>query len=245
VLTGEVGEGTVNVLIKTQFNSTCLLPSNATKLSSKGYVGNETEVAFFSNSTNLTSAVLTYTTDSWNSTKQIHMKITNQTCSAAVPTQKAGTQVNYQVNASDTLMNDLYTEGNFTVKQLVTINITTTQKTALVGENFTIQGTVTGISRNTTVTVQVMNAKETHDYQPTVTQKATFTISSPANATGTWFMQATFAGDDTAYSAYSNQLMVTVEAQPFLAKNGMFIGGGGFFGVVALALFYYIKKRRQ
>jgi hypothetical protein len=40
-------------------------------------------------------------------------------------------------------------------------------------------------------------------------------------------------------------ITVNVEEKPFLAKNGIFIGGGGFFGAVALGLVYYIRKRRQ
>lgn len=243
VLIGEVGTGTVNFLVKTQFNA-ALTPSNATKNLNKVNVGNETKVTYTSESTDLTSAALNYSTDQWNSTLTIPMNIESRTCTATVPQQKAGTNVNYKVTANDTLMNTLSAQGSFTVKQVATLNITVFNEPVHVEENVTIHGNLTGASKNANVTLQFMNAQETREYEATTNQNGTFTIDIPTNGTGLWAVQAAFAGDNASYPAFGNQLVVNVGEQPFLAKNGIFVGGG-FFAVVALALVYYIKKRRQ
>ncbi len=245
VLIGEVGFGKVDFLVKTQFDGACLLPSNDTQLLGKANVGNQTTISYISNSTDITNAVLDYSTDRWNSTVEVAMKIENRTCSGVIPPQKAGTRIDYRVFANDTLMNTLSAEGNFTVKQYSTLNVTAIKDTVHVGENVTIQGTLTGASGVETMTLSFMNAKETYDYKATTFENGTFTIDIPTNSTGDWAVQASFAGDTQTYPAFGNQLVVTVEEQPFLAKNGIFIGAGGFFGVVGLALVYYIKKLKQ
>ena len=244
VLIGEVGSGKIEFLVKTQLDA-CLLPSNATKFLGKVSVGNETKVTYISNSTDLTNAVLDYSTDHWNSTLEMPMIIENRTCSATIPQQKAGTNVDYRVSANDTLMNTLSAQGSFTVKQYATLNITAVHEKVYVGENVTIQGTLTGTNGNASIALQLMSANETGEFEATTLENGTFTIDIPTNRTDTWAVEASFAGDNTTYPAFGNQLMITVEEQPFLAKNGMFIGGGGFFGVVALGLVYYIRKRRQ
>jgi hypothetical protein len=244
ILIGEVGTGTDNFLVKTQFNAV-LTPSNATKNLNKVNVGNDTIVTYLSESTDLTSAALDYSTDKWNSTLEIPMIIENRTCTAIIPQQQAGTILNYKVSANDTLMNTLSAQGNFTVKQIATLNITIVNEKIYVGENVTIQGNLTGANKNVNVTLQLMDAKETREYEATTRLNGIFTIDIPTNGTGIWAVQAAFTGDNATYPAFGNQLVVTVEEQPFLAKNGIFVGGGGFFAVVALALVYYFKKRRQ
>jgi hypothetical protein len=244
VLIGEVGTGTVDFLVKTQFNAT-LTPSNATKNLNKVNIGNETKITYTSESTDLTGAALDYSTDQWNSTLEITMSIESRTCTATIPQQKAGTNVNYRVSANDTLMNTLSAKGSFTVKQVATLNITVVNEPVYVGENVTIHGNLTGANKNVNVTLQFMNAQETREYEANTGLNGTFTIDVPTNGTGVWAVQAAFAGDNATYPALGNQFVVTVEEQPFLAKNGIFVGGGGFFAVVALALVYYLKKRRQ
>jgi hypothetical protein len=161
VLIGEFGSGNVDVLVKTQFGDACLLPQKPPK---DVRAGNETAISYLSNSTELKSAVLEYTVDGWNTTSRLAMKIENRTCNATIPKQKAGATVNYRVSANDTLMNTLAAEGNFTVKQYTTLNITLPQGKVYLGENATIQGKLTGANGSAQVIVQLMNANQTLDY---------------------------------------------------------------------------------
>src|SRR5208283_5624905 len=71
-----------------------------------------------SNGTNLETAQLSYTTNNWINTNTINMNISNQTCNATIPGQPAGTLVQYQINATDILENNLYASGNYTVENV-------------------------------------------------------------------------------------------------------------------------------
>ncbi|MFB3889766.1 MAG: hypothetical protein ACE14S_09770 [Candidatus Bathyarchaeia archaeon] len=242
VLIGEAGEGDVDFLVKTSFGDACLIPSQSR---SRIDPSNATEVKYVSNSTDLENAVLEYSTDRWNSSQTVEMEIVNRTCSADVPPQKAGTVVLYHVTANDTLMNVLTAEGNFAVKKLDTMNITTAREKARIGENVTIRGWLTGQSSNVSVTAQFMSLNDTVIVNGETLKNGTFTIVFQPNSTGVWMAQAVYGGSNTTYPCESNILMVTVEDQPFYVKNGVFIGGG-FIGVIGVSgAVYYIRKRRQ
>ena len=107
------------------------------------YPDTPTEIAFTSNSTNLETAQLSYTTNNWTNTNTINMNISNQTCNATIPGQPAGTLVQYQINATDVLENGLYASGNYTVKEPLTLNITAVESKIRLGENITINGILT------------------------------------------------------------------------------------------------------
>lgn len=243
VLIGEEGSGTVNFLVKTQFGDASLAPQ---KPVGRVYPGNETTVAYVSNSTDIDNAALDYSTDRWNSTQTLQMDIQNRTVSAVIPAQKAGTTVEYRVWANDTLMNTLSAEGNFTVKQPATLNITAAREKIRAGENITITGTLTGQNGTVPVTVQFMSLNETEQIATrTSEENGTFTVSFRANSSELWTAQASFAGSNTTYSCVSNQLAVTVEEQPFYVKNGVFIGGGFLGAIVAVGVVMYVRKRQQ
>ena len=53
------------------------------------------------------------------------MDISNQTCNATIPGQPAGTLVQYQINATDILENNLFASGNYTVENATLIPLTT------------------------------------------------------------------------------------------------------------------------
>jgi hypothetical protein len=246
VLIGEAGNGNLNILVKTRFGDAALTPTQATADLTKVRAGNDTKVTFTSNSTDLTSAVLDYTNDSWLTSKQLQMTVVNnRNCSATIPKQVAGTFVEYNVTAKDNLMNTLNASGSFSVKQLSTLNVTAVHDIIRLGENLTLQGILTGANGSTTVQVQLMSALATNNYEAHTNQDGNFTLNIQFNATDTWAVQAAFAGDKDAYPCFGSQFMVEIQEQPFYVKNGVFLGGGGFFGVVGLALFYYVKKRRS
>jgi hypothetical protein len=245
VLIGEAGSGNLDFLVKTQFGNTGLLTANSTGNPTQVVAGKETNITYLSKSTDLEIAFLEYTINNWTSSTDISMQINNRTCSAVIPSQEPGTFLQYLVTANDTLENTFSDTGNYFVKQLPTLNITVLDENIWVGKNLTIEGTLLGVSQSSSVDLQFMSANQTLDFQVMTSENGSFIFSNHFNNTGTWSLQSSFSGDSFAYPCYGNQLLIHIQEPPFIVKNGIFIGGGGFFGVVGLALFYYIKKRRQ
>ena len=242
VLIGEAGSGNVDFLIKTQFGDACLIPS---KILGRIYPSNTTKVTYVSNSTDLTKAVLKYSTDQWNSSRTIEMTIATRNCSATIPTQRAGTVVEYRVVANDVLMNEFVAEGNFTVKQAGMLNITAVPEIIRLGENVTIQGVLTGQDGSVPLTVQLMGSLETNQIECRTMINGSFSATFQPNGTGIWAANAMFNGSNTVFACDSNQVMVKVEEPTFIAKNGVFVGGG-FIGAIAIGgVVFFIRKRRQ
>ena len=90
-----------------------------------------------------------------------------------------------------------------------------------------------------------MNANGTKAIACLTLENGTFTASLQPETSGTWAVQASFAGSDTVYGCESGMVLVTVEEQSFLAKNMLFIGGGVGGALAAVAVVVYIKKFRQ
>ena len=110
---------------------------------SRVYPDTPTKLTYTSNGTKLETAQLAYTLDNWTNTISVNMGISNQTCNATIPSQPAGTIVQYQINATDILENGLFASGNFTVKEPLTLNITPVKTKIRLGENITINGILT------------------------------------------------------------------------------------------------------
>ncbi len=242
VLIGEAGSGKVDFLVKTRINDTCLTQS---KFITKVYPSNDTKICYVSNGTILENAVLEYSTDNWITKQSVKMNVENRTCNATIPKQKAGTTVAYMVTANDTLMNTLKAEGNFTVKQSSTLNITLVNSKVRIGENITINGLLTGQNGSAKVTLQFMTSNQTDTVGAKTLSDGTFVVNFPANSTGDIAISAAFAGDGAVFPAASTTLTLKVEDQPFYAKNAMFIGGGFFGLIAALGIVSFIRKRRQ
>ena len=90
-----------------------------------------------------------------------------------------------------------------------------------------------------------MSAFKSLNYTVVTFPNGTFSFSHAFNSSGVWAVEAAFPGDSADFPCYANQIVLSVQEQPFYVKDGVFIGGGGFFGVVGLCLFYYVRKRRQ
>jgi hypothetical protein len=110
---------------------------------SEVYPDDPIEIAYTSNGTNLETSQLSYTTNNWINTNTVIMNVSNRTCNATIPGQPASTTVQYQINATDTLENGLYASGNYTVKDPLTITITTAKSKIRLGENITVSGILT------------------------------------------------------------------------------------------------------
>jgi Cu/Ag efflux protein CusF len=238
---GEVGEGTIEFLVKTTFGgalSPLTFPQRVTP-------ANETEIAYATNTTQLENATLRYTTDSWKNVTRVEMVVSNMTCNATIPQQEAGSVVEYTVQATDTIKNTLEAAGNFTVKHTSAItDFNATRMTVTLGENITVTGTLSAEAGGAPVTVTFISVNATETVQCTALGNGTFTASFQPETTGTWIVQAAFAGNSSVYECESTIVQVTVEEPSSLLMYGL-IGGGVGGGLAAVGAVVYIKKYRQ
>jgi hypothetical protein len=242
VLMGEVGEGTIEFLVKATFGgvlSPLTFPHRVTP-------SDVTEIAYMTNTTELENATLRYTTDSWKNLTRVEMVVSNMTCNATIPQQTAGSVVEYTVQATDTIKNTLAAAGNFTVKYTSAItDFNATRMTVTLGENITAIGTLSAEAGGAPVTVTFISVNATETVECTALGNGTFTATFQPETTGTWMVQATFAGNSSVYECDSEVVRVTVEEPSFFALYGLFIGGGVGGGLAAVGAVVYIKKYRQ
>jgi len=242
VLMGEVGEGTIEFLVKTTFGGV-LSPLNFPK---RVTPADETLIAYATNTTELENATLRYTVDSWKNATRMEMAISNMTCNATIPQQETGSLVQYEVQATDTIKNQLAALGNFTVKYPSAItDFNVTRMTMTLGENITATGTISAEAAGAHVTVTFISVNSTEPVTCTTLANGTFTASLKPETIGTWTVQAAFAGNQTVYACESGVVMVTMEEPSFLAQNGLFIGGGVGGALAAVGAVVYIKKYRE
>jgi hypothetical protein len=242
VLMGEVGEGTIEFMVKTTFGGV-LSPLTFPK---KVTPANETVIAYATNTTQLENATLRYTVDSWKNETRVEMAVSNMTCNATIPRQEAGSLVEYTVQATDTIKNMLAAAGNFTVKYPSAItDFNATRMTVTRGDNITATGTLSAEAAGAPVTVTFMSANATETAECTALGNGTFTASFKPETTGDWIVQAAFAGNSTVYECESAVVMVTVEEPSFWAQNGLFIGGGVGGALAAVGAVVYVKKYRE
>ena len=239
VLIGDVGHGNLQIMIKTNFTSPTLTP---TTVLSRVYPGQSTQISYVSNASDLQSAQLSYSLDNWNSTKFINMQISKQTCTATIPAQPLGTIVQYQINATDILENSLTANGSYAAKDAATLNITLTKTKVMLGQNVTIRGTLTPGLNNSNIQIQFVSANAVETTNAT-TKNGLFIANCKLNETGTWQIMATLPETQTAYSADSLPLMVTVTPPPIYVKYSLFFLIG-FVAVIAVpCVIYFIRKR--
>lgn len=242
VLIGEVGEGTIEFLVKTKFDTT-LLPLT---FPHKVTPADTTEIAYMANTTELENATLRYTVNNWKNANTIEMTVSNRTCNATIPQLPAGSFVEYIVQATDTIKNQLIAAGNFTVKLPTAItDFNVTRMKITLGENITAIGTLSAEAAGAPVTVTFMSINATEKVQGKALENGTFTISYQPTTTGTWLVQASFAGNATLYECESTTIMVTVQEPSFLSLYGLYISGGLGGGLGAAGAIVYIKKYRE
>ena len=120
VLIGEEGSGEIQFMLKTHFGNESILPIIAPKTV---FAENATEITYSSTSNSLERATCYYTVNNWTTQATISMSTVNHTCSAIIPSQAAGSTVQYKIEAIDYLRNVLETSGNYTVKMAFKLRI--------------------------------------------------------------------------------------------------------------------------
>jgi hypothetical protein len=241
VLIGEVGAGTVEFLVKTEFGNVCLKPSI---IPIREYPYNDSIVAYTSNSTDLEMATLNYTIDGWVNVTVVEMEIANKTCRAVIPGQAAGTVVNYNVEAVDILKNVLVANGSYSVKHPSMLNISLTAKRVYVGENVTVRGYLNPEAGDIPIMVRFDSANDTIEFVCYTLENGTFTVNFKPNATGVWGVQARFDGNNYVYASLSPLFLVRVEEPPAYVKYAPYIGGIGAIAIVVIGMVIYVKKSK-
>jgi hypothetical protein len=240
VFIGEVGLGTIDFLVKTEFNNSFLIPSN---IPDKAYPGNSVTVAYVSNSTDLKSATLEYSIDDWRSSNSVNMEIfQNKTCRTAIPGQVAGTVIEYKVNADDILENVLTANGSYTVKYLSSLNFTQTVVEARPGQNVTINGFLTPQVADMPIVISIASTNETKDIICYTLDDGTFSADFKAETVGTSIVSARFSGSATLYESETAVLTIIVE-EAILAKYSLYIFGG-IGAVAAVSIVLYVRKSK-
>jgi hypothetical protein len=240
VFIGETGFGAIDFLIKTEFNNTCLKPLN---IPGRVYPSNDVTIAYMSNSSDLKNAVLEYSIDSWRSVNVTDMEIfENRTCRAAISEQAAGTFVNYEVKANDTLENVLTANGSYSVKYPSTLNFSSAHAEARLGENITIRGFLTPQAEGTPITLYISSANESKAIVCYTLEDGTFMAGFKPETVGTWIAYARCNGSSSVYESESSSLIVQVD-EPLFAKYSFYIFGG-MGAVAAIGIVIYVRKSK-
>jgi hypothetical protein len=242
VLIGEEGSGDLMFMLKTKFENVSLIPLI---VQSRVYPNSTVPLAFSSNNTNLESAQLSYTTDNWTNTATFDMVIINQMCNGTISGQKAGSFVQYRIQATDVYKNLLKASGNYTVKERLTLNITAVKDRIRLGENITIVGDLTPNYNDSIVEVQFSSINNTQAVDCVVSSNGTFMASFQPDASGPWAVIATSPETQTSYRCDSQELTVTVTDPPIYIKYSLFIIAGLVVALTVGGVVYFLKFRER
>jgi len=229
----EHGEGTINFMVKTDFDAPELTLLDPVE---KVNPNNQTSIiAHIEEQFNLETVTLNYTKDYWATSTAVEMIASqNQTYTGTIPGQPAGTTVNYTVLAHDTSGNIAEVLGSYEVKNSANITLDLSNSTIYYGENITVTGSTPVSGTNVTLTYAMLNSSAlnttTSDYaaandtisnhtsNDTVVSRLVSTDSSgnfideySLNQTGTWIVWASWNGSETYFAASSDYRNFTVK----------------------------------
>jgi hypothetical protein len=239
VFIGETGFGTINFLVKTEFNNVTLRPSI---IPGRMYPSENGTVAYVSSSTDLKNATLRYSIDSWRSMNTIDMEISNRTCTAIIPGQVAGTSVYYVIDACDILENAITVNGSYPVKYASMLNFSSPQLEVRVGENVTVAGFLDPRTEGMPVEIYLSSANETKEIACYTLEDGTFSVSFKQEAVGSFMIYARFNGSSSLYESESSLLILHVD-QPLLVKYAFYIFGATG-AIIAVGMAVYMKKSK-
>jgi hypothetical protein len=125
------------------------------------------------------------------------------------------------------------------------LNISLIRQTVTLGENITVRGYLIPQTAGVPVRVYFDFENVSESTVCFTLEDGSFTASLPANATGTWNVQAAFFEDTSTYGSLSQQLMAEVQEPSFLAQYSLYIGiGVGAAAVGSAVLMLYLRKWR-
>jgi hypothetical protein len=243
VFIGDEGQGNVTFIIKTTFANETLTPIT---VPTRVYPNTPANITYALKNNSIDSAQLSYTVDNWTYSNTINMAINNQTCSAMIPGQSAGSLVQYRIQALDTQANNVAASGNYTVKEPLKINITAAKDVVRFGQNITINGVITPALSNFTVSVQFAGGgiNNTKTVKCKVSSGGTFVATFKPDTSGLWVVTASSPATQNTYSGYSQGLTVTVTPLPLYVRYSLYILIG-FVALMAVCVVIYILRGRQ
>jgi len=211
VLIAEHGNGSINFMLKTDFEAPKLSivdPIEAV------YSNNETVItAYINEHFGLKEVLLNYTKDDWATWTAIEMSASeDQTYVGTILGQPAGTTVKYRVSASDTAGNKAEVQGSYVVKDPTNITCSLSKSVIYYGENITVTGSI--LHGGTVVTLN-------YTCDDVVTSKPLSTDSNgffsdvfTPNKAGFWMVLVSWAGNESCFGASSGYRNFTVEKTP-------------------------------
>jgi hypothetical protein len=241
VLIGEEGAGDLQLMLKSAFGNYSLSPLTSPR---RVCPENATDIAYVSNST-LARAQLTYSIDNWTSVASVDMVVSNRTCNATIPPQKAGSLVQYQVDATDILKNNMTATGDYSVKEQSALTITAVENQIKLGENMTVHGNLTPAITDSLVNVQFSRSNSTQTLNCTVSHNGTFTANFKPATSGNWSIIAFMDENDMSWRCDSQPLTVQVDEPPLYVKYGLYIVIGLVAASAAGGAVYYFKFRER
>lgn len=239
VLMGETDSGTVNFMVKTNFNSSLTPISTPSAITPD----KEAVVTYNASSANIENAVLNYSIDGWNTTKQLNMDLNGTVCNATIPQQMAGTLVQYTIAGVDVYENNLSASGNFTVKNLASFSDFTATSTLTVGSNVTFTGKIS--VPDAQVFITILSTRSVDNVTCIAKDDGSFSVTYKPQASGQYEVQASFLGDNKTYYGMSETSLVTVNEPSFTVKYGLYIGLGIIGAMAAICAVLFIRSRRE
>jgi hypothetical protein len=242
VLIGEEGYGEIQFMLKTHFGNESLLPVVAPKTV---FAGNATEIAYSSISNSLERATCFYTVNNWTTQSSISMSIINQTCSAIIPSQKAGSIVQYKIEANDYLRNVLETSGNYTVKMESNLDFSLITDKIPLGQNITVNGVLSPITNTSRVKLQIFGVNYNQTLSCILMPDGSFEASFKPPNSGNYSITATSPETQVSFRADSPELFFSVAEPPLYIKYSIPIIGVLVALSVCGGLLYFFKFRRH
>jgi hypothetical protein len=232
VFIAEHGNGTINFMVKTDFDAPELTlvdpvermnPSNQTRIT-----------ALIEEEWVLEEVTLNYTTDDWGTSAALPMSESEeQTYNATVPGQPAGTTVNYTVLARDTSGNSAQVFGSYEVKSWANLTLGVANATVYYGQDITVTGSLPVGGTNVTLTYALLNSSSLNATVLEAVMSNDTLLNETANSnvvsrlvstdasgnfmdvnsfnkSGRWFVWADWNGSTTYFPASSGYLNFTV-----------------------------------
>lgn len=240
VFIGEEGSGEIQFMLKTQFVNESIIPVVAPKTV---VAGNETEISYSSISNSLDHATCFYTVNNWTTQNSIIMSVANHTCNAMIPSQPAGTIVQYKIEAIDSLRNILNASENYTVKTQANLDVSLTADKIRLGENVSVTGVLSPSTNTSVVNLQVFGLEFNQTLSYTVNPNGTFQANFKPPKSGNYSIVATSPETPVCFGVDSQELCFSVAEPPLYIKYSIEIIGILVALSVCGTLYYFLKLR--
>ncbi|MCW4021348.1 MAG: hypothetical protein NWF14_09010 [Candidatus Bathyarchaeota archaeon] len=208
-LIAETGEGVLRYIFKTDFEAPSLSIPNPVERSYSDYDTTITALASDEES-GLETVLLEYSLDNWETRTAIEMSPSqDDTYTAKIPRQSAGTTVKYKVTAADTAGNTAEEEGTYEVKDLTIITITLSKPVLQGGETLKVNG---WFSQGSVAVVLDYACQDFHVSRTTTANATGFYAGEyTPEKSGVWTVSARWSGDEEHFEAFSGYESFTVE----------------------------------